>query len=216
MEKLHTMNSEALMKLIKTRRSVRKFIKTIPKEEDVLKLIEAARYAPSATNLQPWRFIIVRSEKKKKEMAKVVEEQIKRVSNRFLQDKAKLLKNYLENYIFFKEAPIVIVALYKPYPTVVSQMIMIEDSEINKVAFEQTIAIQSVSAAIQNILLMAHSLGLGGCWMSNPLIARVELEKILSVKKPYKLMAIIPIGIPLQESNPPQRKKVELIMKVVS
>ena len=45
---------------IETRRSVRKFKTEEIPEEDLMKILEAGRLAPSAGNRQPWRFVVVR------------------------------------------------------------------------------------------------------------------------------------------------------------
>jgi nitroreductase len=54
---------------IKTRRSVRAFTNQEVSEEEVEKIIDAARWAPSAGNIQPWEFIIVRKSEIKRELA---------------------------------------------------------------------------------------------------------------------------------------------------
>lgn len=58
-----------LFKAIKQRRSVRAYTREDVSEEEVKKLIEAARWAPSAGNIQPWRFVIVRDAEVKRKLA---------------------------------------------------------------------------------------------------------------------------------------------------
>ncbi|MEM5834969.1 MAG: nitroreductase family protein [Candidatus Aenigmatarchaeota archaeon] len=58
------------LECIKTRRSVRKFKKKEIEKEKLMKILEAAIYAPSSGNLQNWEFIIVRDEENKKLIAK--------------------------------------------------------------------------------------------------------------------------------------------------
>ena len=53
--------------VIKTRRSIRKYQDRPVEEDKVQRILEAARVAPSAANRQPWQFIVVRTEKIKKE-----------------------------------------------------------------------------------------------------------------------------------------------------
>lgn len=77
--------------LIKTRRSIRKYKKEIPPEELIKRCIEAALYAPSARNSQPWYFIIVKDKEKIKQLSKV--------------------QPYTK---FLEEAPYVVVALADP------------------------------------------------------------------------------------------------------
>lgn len=58
-----------LTEVIATRRSIRKFRAEDVTDEDVKDVLEAARLAPSANNLQPWKFIVVRNEKKRRLIA---------------------------------------------------------------------------------------------------------------------------------------------------
>lgn len=64
------------------------------------------------------------------------------------------------------------------------------------VSSERTIAVQSIGACIQNMLLAAHGLGLGGCWIGDILVKREAVEKLLVVPEPYELMAVLAIGYP--------------------
>ena len=54
-----------ILQFIKSRRSIRKFIDKPVGHDDITKILEAARWAPSAGNCQPWRFIVVTDKKKK-------------------------------------------------------------------------------------------------------------------------------------------------------
>ncbi len=62
------MANEDILKLIKERRSVRKYKKQKIERENILKILEAGRFAPSAENNQPWRFFVLTSEEKIKEV----------------------------------------------------------------------------------------------------------------------------------------------------
>jgi len=62
---------DQLLELLKSRRSIRRFKREKPPLELVLKAIEVARYAPSAKNSQPWRFIIVDDEELKNKLASI-------------------------------------------------------------------------------------------------------------------------------------------------
>ncbi len=64
-----------VFKAIKTRRSIRAFTNEKVSEEEVQKLIDAARHAPSAGNIQPWEFVIVRAPQRKHRLAVAALEQ---------------------------------------------------------------------------------------------------------------------------------------------
>ncbi|MCW4014155.1 MAG: nitroreductase family protein [Candidatus Bathyarchaeota archaeon] len=61
---------------IKTRRSVRKYKPEPIPEEHLKTILESARLAPSAGNKQPWRFIVVRDDEKKRELAEKASNQL--------------------------------------------------------------------------------------------------------------------------------------------
>lgn len=63
-------NMSDIFEIIKTRRSIRKYKKEAPPEDLIKRCIEAALYAPSAKNSQPWYFIVVKDKEKIKELAK--------------------------------------------------------------------------------------------------------------------------------------------------
>jgi len=62
----------SVFEAIKNRRSIRKYKTTKIEEEKLGKILEAARIAPSAANRQEWKFIIVRDQEKRAELADAV------------------------------------------------------------------------------------------------------------------------------------------------
>ncbi|MGI9036674.1 MAG: nitroreductase family protein, partial [Pyrinomonadaceae bacterium] len=75
-------------------------------------------------------------------------------------------------------------------------------------------AMQSVSAAIQNLQLAAHAIGLATCWMTAPLFAKQQLNELLGVEEPWQLAAVVPIGYPLKEHRSvPHRIRFERVVR---
>jgi nitroreductase len=66
------MNYENFLELAKTRRSIRKFKSDPVADSDIDKIIEAARWAPSGFNMQPWEFVVVKDQKLKDKIVEVV------------------------------------------------------------------------------------------------------------------------------------------------
>jgi nitroreductase len=65
-----------VLNAIRNRRTIRKF-KSDPIDEEKIKMIlEAGRWAPSFSNLQPWKFIVIRDQKMKKEVDRVAKETV--------------------------------------------------------------------------------------------------------------------------------------------
>jgi len=56
--------------------------------------------------------------------------------------------------------------------------------------------VQSVASAVSHLLLILHQMGLGSVWMTGPMQAKEEIEKILKVPEGLDLIAFIPVGYP--------------------
>ena len=65
------MSYEKCLEFLISRRSIRKFKNTEVSDEVVLKLLETARYAPSAKNSQPWEFIIIKDHELRRRLARI-------------------------------------------------------------------------------------------------------------------------------------------------
>lgn len=139
--------------LIKTRRSVRIFQKKEVDQKTVRKIIEMATYAPSACNIQGWRFIVIDDQKKKEEIVN------------------------MGGSINIKKAPLGILVLY--------------DNRTKNIQYADHI--QSAAAAIQNLLLAVHYLGLDACWICH-LPPKNQLRKIFKIPKTLSPIAYIMIG----------------------
>ncbi|HJW65306.1 MAG TPA: nitroreductase family protein [Candidatus Bathyarchaeia archaeon] len=159
-----------LQEAIKGRRSIRNFKKQNIPEETITQLIEAASYAPSAGNIQPWQFIIIRNPTIKK----------------------KLAESAL-NQAHIKQAPIVIVVC--------------ADEKRSSMGYgtrgKTLYCLQDTAAATQNILLTAHSLGLGTCWVGA--FNEDDAREAVNAPEGVRPVAMIPVGIP--DGNPKQRSR---------
>lgn len=77
--------------------------------------------------------------------------------------------------------------------------------------YDRTKDVQAIGASIQNMLLEAHDLSLGSCWIGEVLNRRKEVEKFLGVPENLELMAFITLGYP-SESPRSSRKSLEEIL----
>ncbi len=207
---------ETLIEIIKERRSIRRFQPGVPDEDLLLKMIEAARYAPSATNFQPWKFFVITNPEVKEKMAGVVSDKLNSLDNARLArtvGEAENVKAFgREYFLFFRKAPAVIATFFKPYPVAASLGYASNSDSEEKMLM---LGIESTSAAVQNMLLAAHSLGLGACWLDGPLIARKELEALLNVAEPWRLMCLVAVGYPETIPPPVRRKKPAAVSRFI-
>lgn len=73
--------------------------------------------------------------------------------------------------------------------------------------YDHTKDVQAAGACIQNMLLAAHSLGLGACWLGEILRNGPEVGRLLQTPKGYELMALLAVGHPKETAHrPPARK----------
>jgi nitroreductase len=203
-----------LLKIIKDRRSIREFTKAKINDDDIRILIDAARYAPSNNNRQPWKFIILKNDKIKSEIAKVVKEKTVKLKQG-IEDKEflEMFVNYTKYFLVFSRAPVVIFVLYKTGLSIVDHVLsgVEAGAGVKKVESE----LISVSMAIQNLLLAAQAMRLGACCMTSPLIAYAEIKKILDIGPPFEIAALIPIGKYEKQPGPVARKKLDRIIEMV-
>jgi nitroreductase len=191
----------------------------VPKE-DLLKIIKAASMAPSGGNQQNWHFIIIENKKIKEELRLAVEKAVEDLLAKVNSKKAyEEISSYSKYFTFFTAAPALICVIEKPYDSLITRLIekYLPDRQAGTGAKRlSNSGIQSVSAAIENLLLAAHDLGYGTCWMTGPLIARESFNKLLKVNAPDQIAALIPIGIPDSEPGVPTRKPPEEIVTFLS
>jgi nitroreductase len=168
-----------LFDAIKGRRSIRSYTEKEVTKEDVNKILEAATWAPSACNKQSWRFVVVRKP-----------ETIEKLY------KAASYSTQLQ--IFVKKAKVVIVVCtdlntYKAFP--------------HRERALSLFTIQETAAATQNLLLAAHALGLGACWVS--LFSEDQVKVTLDLPKDIRPLVIIPLGHTKSKANPKPRKPLK-------
>lgn len=185
---------------IKTRRSVRKFKEDAIPKEILEEVLDAARWAPSAHNSQPWKFIIVENPLKDK-----IADTLRNMADR-MPDRVTKAEMWRASKMV-KQAPVLI--------TVWSKRIMSSklESSSDEAHFHitRTYEVQSVAAAIQNILLAAKELGLGAVWIGVVLFVEDKIKELCRAQD--ELMAIIPIGYPASEpQQPPKRKQLTEIV----
>lgn len=192
--------------VIKNRHSVRKFLSEEIPGKDIYKILDAARLAPSSHNAQMWHFLVISN----KDILEQLKSAISNKYDEFKQLPAALKKqkqlDFSKKYsTFFVEAPITIAVLMKPYINITEQILTkenMDDKEIKRLRPRPDL--QSIGAAIENICLAATALGYGSCWMTAPIVAYEEMEKILDIKPEYQLVALVPIGKP-----DPRNKEIE-------
>jgi len=207
-----------LFDAIRGRKSIRKFKDLPVPDEDVRKILDAGRRAPSANNTQPWSFLVIRDKAVLKQMAEAVRLQVDRMIPFAENDKqAQRLAAYKTTfYTFFENAPLVIAVFTEAYDAS-TKPAPGEDgySAADIMRLRPNPGLQSVAAAIEHLLLAAHALGYGSCWMTGPLVAQESFEKILGYGRDKTIAALLPWAFPARTRPARPRKELQDLSRTI-
>ncbi|MBS7643744.1 nitroreductase family protein [Candidatus Bathyarchaeota archaeon] len=193
-----------VFKAIKTRRTIRKFKPKDVSSEPLMMMIDAARWAPSAANKQPWEFIVVNDKEDRRKIAELY-------VNGYLREAEELPKSEhadrVDDPAQFKEKIEKMKDALRAQLEVPPIHIIVCADPAKSESYEIDTA-----AAIQNMLLAAHALGLGTAWidLSNTILGKFfdkqALKNLLDIPDEIEVMAIIPVGYPDFIPPPPPRR----------
>lgn len=196
-----------LWQAIRTRRSIRKFKPDPVPEEAVRALLEAARLAPSGVNLQPWRFVIVKSQEAREKLKEAT-------PLPFVVQAPVIFVCCVDCQVFSKD-------------TVESRVLELKQAgalagDFNAEEYARRRAGEEAAAraylslnaaiAIDHLTLRAVDLGLGTCWVM--MFDQEKVKKALVLEDRYLVTALIPVGYPDQQ--PAQRPRLsaeEILIK---
>jgi len=168
-----------VLEAIKTRRSIRKYKPDPVADRTLATVLEAARQAPSWANTQCWHLVVVRDAETKGKLSDTLND-------------TNPARDALRN------APLVIVAC----------------AETGKAGYKEGQVMTDkgdwfmfdVALAMQNLVLAAHSLGLGTVY-----VGRFDAKKvasILSLPEGYRVVVMTPLGYPAETKEPRPRKEL--------
>jgi nitroreductase len=167
-----------VIEAIKLRRAIRSYEDKPVPESAIQTMLEAATFAPSAINVQPWKFTIVTNIEEMKRLSDIAKPMLVRMLPDVGDEGLVGLKKRLSdpNYNIFYNAPLLIFVsgLKSPY------------------------AVYDCSMAAQNMMLTAFTLGIGSCWIGTA-VALANEPKVktgLSVPEDHEVHAAIIFGYP--------------------
>jgi nitroreductase len=164
--------------LVRNRRSVRRYLDKPVERDKVLACLEAARLAPSAENVQPWRFLVIDDPDIKQRYAAAAFSGIYGFSR------------------FAAKAPVVIVMLARP--DVLANRI---GKHIQGVAFY----LIDIGISGEHLALQAEELGLGTCWVG--WFNARETRKFFHIPRQYKIICLMALGYPEAKPGSEKRRK---------
>jgi len=191
---------DCLLRLVRKRRTVRQFLSDPVPDEYITRIIETARWAPSAFHTQPWEFVVVKDEDLKNQIVVVLEQlgpPIKDPAKESLERKS------------FKDAPVFIFLLCDwrakvGLPGRTSE----NDVQVNNL-FNS-----SMANAFLYMHLAAASLGLASQWYTASSRPGVEnaIKEIIGIPEALTIYDMMVVGY---EANPPENKIIRDIDEIV-
>jgi len=180
--------------VVYTTRALRRFKPDPVPDEVLFQLLDAAIRAPSGQNLQDWRFLIVRDPAVKQRLQEWALEAWERYAARFpdidaLPRSQRLSVRSVEHLSHhLGSVPVIIV--------------------VCGLKGRHSTPGGSIFPAVQNLLLAARALGLGGSIFNLPLLHREELHELLGIPESNEIYCLLPLGYPTDRHGPVRRKPV--------
>jgi nitroreductase len=188
-----TNRSRDFFDVVLNQRACREFSSDPVDEGLIERCLQAATHAPSAENLQPWRFIVVQEPEL---LAKVGE----------LTSRAWIMGGRAHSAGRLSDAMLAEVDRGATGGTQAAPVTIVVCGAAGP-ALEVTLP-ASVYPATQNLLLAATALGLGSAMTTLATIFGDELAYVLGLPESVRPMAVVPIGWPLRPLGPPRRRPV--------
>jgi len=175
------MDTESLLQIIEHRRSARIYKRGKVSDAQLETILEAARWAPSGANTQPWEFVITRDRKK-----------MKRVREIYAQE---WRQRKIEDPVHYK-------GIKKDYVGDVSVLVLVCGDPRTKLVYLTTrqpsdrekLFQASIANAVQQMMLAAASMNLGTVWVSVREEVEAELRELFKVPNDLRLLWVVPIG----------------------
>ena len=188
------MDHNDLINALLSRRSIRRY-RPDPVPRDLIEqVLTAAIWAPSAHNRQPWRFAVVSQEAAKVTLAAAMGARLRRDLEADGAPEDWIMKDTARSYERLTHAPVLVVVS-------LSMVAMDTYPDEQRRQREYLMAVQSTAMAGQNLLLAAHGLGLGACWMCAPLFAPNIVRGALALPDDWQPQGLITLGYPAETKD---------------
>ena len=206
------MNIDELLELLKKRRSIRRFRPDPIPDEQIEKIIEAARWAPSGANAQPWEFIIVKDQATKEKIAQIYHDTYQEEHEcmeglRIEEFRHHQIASSAQALPGFKDAPVLVVVC-GDRRTLQASTIAVRYIGTEGGGGDSTY-LKNMANATFSLLLAATSLGLGCQWVSVSTHMDQLLKPLLDVPAILQIHTLIAIGHSAYEPGPSYRRDLK-------
>lgn len=188
-----------ILEQIVGRRTIRRFQRKRVTLQIAEWLVDVASAAPSAHNRQPWRFCFVWNDARKRVLADRMGARLRMDREHDADDRSTIDADVARSRARIVEAPLVVAVCMT-----MAEMDRYPDQR--RTEAERHMAVQSVAMAGQNLLLAAHAMGLGACWMCAPLFCPREVVGALDLPADWEPQGLVLLGYPAEDGRNKQRK----------
>lgn len=186
-----------LQEFLESRSTTRSYLPKPIEPDRLQRIMEAAPFAPSAHNRQPWRFVVISDAAKKESLARGMGERLQADRTADGDDATAIEADVARSSKRITDAGAVIVCCLT-----MEDMDTYPDDKRNSA--EHWMAVQSAAMAAHNIILAAHAEGLGACWMCAPLFCGDAVVETLELPEHWIPQALITMG---WEDKPPRKRE---------
>jgi coenzyme F420-0:L-glutamate ligase/coenzyme F420-1:gamma-L-glutamate ligase len=192
-----------LQDFLRSRRSVRRFKPDTISDAVIERILTTATYAPSAHNLQPWRFVIVKNPNIKPRLARALTDKMRLDMQAEGEAESDIEKRIANSLRRIAEAPVTI-------------LLCRDLTAVRENAPEETIMnIQSTALAGLQLLLAAHAEGLAGNWICWPLYATHETQSVLNMPETWEPQAMFILGYADEKVKDKALKPIIDLVKII-
>jgi len=200
------MDIDKFIDLLKSRRSIRAYKPDSVPDEFIQKIIEAARWAPSGGNSQPWEFIVIKKKEIKDRIADLFVESTRPIRQAELTREKELRVPALEREITepgFKNAPVFILLCGDPRVNEAFPLLVYQKNG-------PEVLVSNFASAFLCMQLAAKSLGLGSQWVSAAGgVMEDPLKKLLDIPEEFKIYDMMAVGYPAYQLGPRSPRKMD-------
>jgi len=181
---------------LRGRRSIRRFVERPVPQALLDELISVACLAPAPHHSRPWRFVVVGAEARDR-LARAMGARWHRDLEADGVPEARIAALLARSRAQIRDAPALLLAC------LVSEGLRAWPDATRRQS-EWLMAVQSMGAALQNLMLAAHARDLGSFWISAPLFCPEAVRESLDLPQEYAAQALIALGYPHLTTPPPR------------
>jgi coenzyme F420-0:L-glutamate ligase / coenzyme F420-1:gamma-L-glutamate ligase len=193
---------------LRSRRSVRRFKPDQVPEALLKNILTTAAHAPSAHNLQPWRFVIVQGQDSRERLANGIADRYRFNMEKEGTPDQEIQGRVEQTHTRIQEAPLIILLCRDI--TDIKQEFSLRGQQA-----ETTMATQSVALAGLQLLQAAHAEGLAGTWICWPVFTSSKIKTSLKLPHTWEPQAMFFIGYADEKPDPKELKSLDEIVKTL-